>query len=77
VLPMTNHDVETVMQPENVVELEYALESATTFGMSSIMENIRVLFTDYSEDSFSLSVLSWLHRRTLQSLYGFAFLDRL
>lgn len=44
-----NHDVETVMQPENVVELEYALESATTFGMSSIMEDIRVLFTDYSE----------------------------
>lgn len=42
-------DVETVMQPENVVELEYALESATTFGMSSILEDIRVLFTDYSE----------------------------
>ena len=42
-------DVETVMQPENVVELEYALESATTFGLSSILEDIRVLFTDYSE----------------------------
>lgn len=42
-------DVKTVMQPENVVELEYALESATTFGLSSILEDIRVLFTDYSE----------------------------
>lgn len=42
-------DVETVMQPENAVELEYALESATTFGMSSILEDIRVLFTDCSE----------------------------
>lgn len=42
-------DVETVMKPENVVELEYALESATSFGMGSILEDIRVLFTDYSE----------------------------
>ena len=43
------NDVETVMRPENVVELEYALESATSFGMSSILEDIRVLFTDYTE----------------------------
>lgn len=42
-------DVETVIQPENVVELEHSLESATTFGMGSILEDIRVLFTDYSE----------------------------
>ena len=43
------NDIEIVMRPENVVELEFALESATTFGMSTIMEDIRVLFTDYSD----------------------------
>jgi len=42
-------DVETLTMPENVVELEYALESATTFGMNTIMEDIPVLFNDYSE----------------------------
>lgn len=42
-------DIETLMKRENVVELEYALESATTFGMSTLMEDIPKLFKDYSE----------------------------
>ena len=42
-------DIETLMQPENVVELEYALQSATAFGMGTLLEDIPVIFTDYSE----------------------------
>jgi len=43
------NDIETLMQRENVIEVEYALESATTFGMSTIMEDVPVMFNDYSE----------------------------
>lgn len=42
-------DIEILMKPENLVEVEYGLESSTTFGINSIMEDVPVIFTDYSE----------------------------
>jgi len=55
-------DIEILMQPENLIEVEYGQESATTFGMKTIMEDLPVIFNDYSEKiSHSSCTVSIIH----------------
>jgi len=55
-------DIEVQMRPENVVEIEYALASATKFGFNAIMDDISAVFNDYSEKiSHSSCDISIIH----------------
>jgi len=54
-------DIEILMQPENLAEVEYGQDSATTFGMKTIMEDVPVIFSDYvdkiSHSSCDISII--------------------